>query len=469
MTLVKRIFRWMVSLAVVTGGLAAVLVWQGVLPIAQGRASAARQPAASAPAAHSPADSKDQRVAVTVAPVTPRHIKRQVQLVGTLYGVEEFEAAAKVSGRIVRLLHDVGDVVHPGDLLLEIDPTDLRLAATEVTRSLELELARLGLSAVPDPGFEIGNVPGVARARLLEKNARKKFERSQSLLRKQAISREDLEQSETDYEVAEANTRQAMLDAEATLASIRQREALLASAQQKLRDTHVVVPTPSAVRERLAERFVLTSSPARGNLPDSEYVIAARMVSEGEMVSDSPATNLFKLVMDRSLKLKAHVPERHAGEIEMGQTVLVSVEAWPGERFTGTVARLNPTVDPENRTFEIEVLIPNEDRRLRAGSFAKAAVLTREQPDATTIPENALVRFAGVVKVFVVREGQARAVSVEPGTRIDVKADGRVEVWREAAGELESGDLVVTTGHSQLVDETPVRIRETAIPSPAEQ
>jgi multidrug efflux pump subunit AcrA (membrane-fusion protein) len=470
MMLLKRLFRWTISLAVVAGGVAAVLVWQGILPVAHGRAPAAHAPPASAASTPgSGAGSTPRAVAVTVAPVTPRPIKRQVQVVGTLHGVEEFEMAAKVDGRIVRLLHDVGDVVHPGDLLLEVDPTDLRLTTTEVMRSLELELARLGLSAVPARGFDIGTVPGVARARLLEKNARKKFERSQALLRKQALSREDLEQSETDYEVAEANTRQAMLDAEATLASIRQREALLESAQQKLRDTKVVVPTPSVGHERLAARFVLASGTGGQTLPETEYVISARMVSEGEMVNDSPATSLFKLVMDRSLKLKAHVPERHAGEIEIGQTVLVSVEAWPGERFTGTVARMNPTVDPENRTFEIEVCIPNEDRRLRAGSFAKAAVLTREQPDVATIPESALVRFAGVVKVFVVRDDVAHAVPVEAGIRLDVESADRVEVWRETAGELEPGDLVVTTGHSQLADETPVRIRETANANPDEK
>ncbi|HTI49869.1 MAG TPA: efflux RND transporter periplasmic adaptor subunit [Planctomycetaceae bacterium] len=460
MTLIKRLFRWTMSLAVVAGCVAAVLAWQGVLPVARGRTPDGQKPAATAKSvAKRPAG-----IAVTVAPVTPRSVRRQVQVVGTLHGVEEFEVAAKVDGRIVRLFHDVGDVVHPGDVLLEVDPTDLKLAATEVTRSLELELARLGLSAVPAPGFDVGTVPGVARARLLEKNARNKFERSQALLRKQALSREDLEQSETDYEVAQANTRQAVLDAEATLASIRQREALLESAQQKLRDTRVIVPTPSVVQERLAERVVLTSSAGRRKLPESEYVIAARMVSEGEMVNDSPATSLFRLVMDRPLKLKAHVPERHVSEIEIGQTVQVSVEAWPRELFTGTVARVNPTVDRENRTFEIEVRIPNEDRRLRAGSFAKAAVLTREEQNVPTIPESALVKFAGVVKVFVVRDGLAHSVPVEPGLRLDVKSDGRTETWQETTGALEPGDLVVTTGHSQLADETPVRIRETETP-----
>jgi RND family efflux transporter MFP subunit len=166
--------------------------------------------------------------------------------------------------------------------------------------------------------------------------------------------------------------------------------------------------------------------------------------------------------MDRPLKLKANVPERYVSEIGIGQRVEVEVEAYAGEIFAGTVARVNPTVDRENRTFEIEVRIPNEDRRLRAGSFAKSAILTREEASVPTIPEEALVRFAGVTKVFVVDGQEVRSVSVEPGLRLTIEEDGRRQFWQELVGGPELGSAVVTTGHSQLADGTPVRIREPA-------
>lgn len=441
---------------------AGLLAWQGILPVARGRT----RDATPAPDAVGSAKKVPAAVAVTVAPVTGRVVQRRVQVVGSLHGAEEIEVASKVDGRVIRIAHDVGDVVHPGDILLEVDPTDLRLATTEATRALELELARIGLSAVPEGPFDVATLPGVARAWLLEKNARNKLDRSQALLKRQALSHEDLEQSETDFEVAQANTRQAILDAEATVASIRQREALLETARQKLRDVRIVVPTPSTISARMAQRIVPVSASGRGKSgsasSDAEYVVAARMVSEGEMVHDAPSSTIvFRLVMDRPLKLKANVPERYAGEVAIGQRVDVSVEAYPHEVFEGKVARVNPTVDRENRTFEIEVRIPNDDRRLRAGSFAKAALLTREEASVPTIPEEALVRFAGVVKVFVVRDDVVQAVPVEPGLRIEVESDGRRLNWQEVTGGLELADLVVTSGHSQLVDGKQVRIRET--------
>jgi len=458
MSLGKRIVRWLVTLTFLVGGGVAFLAWQGLLPIARGRTP-------EKPAAAETEKAKPRRVdpiAVTVAEVTGRTVQRKVQVVGTLHGTEEIVVAAKVDGRVLQVLHDVGDVVHPGEVLLEIDPTDLELAVSEATRSMELELTRIGLHDVPGRDFDVGALPSVSRARLLEKNARNKYERSQSLYKRQSISREDLEQTETDYEVAQSNTRQAVLDAESIVATIRQREAFLATAQQKLGDAKIVVPTPSIAQNSGSKVVLASTGSRRKSVPDVEYVVAARMVSEGEMVHDSPSTDLFRLVMDRPLKLRANVPERYVSEIAIGQPVEIDVEAYPTEVFAGVVARVNPTVDRENRTFEIEVRIPNDDRRLRAGSFAKAAVLTREESSVPTIPEEALVRFAGVVKVFVVDGEEAQSVTVDPGMRLLVDENQRKQFWQEVAGELPLGTLIVTSGHSQLADGTPVRVRETA-------
>src|SRR5262249_26479317 len=96
-----------------------------------------------------PAQPERAAVAVTVEPVTVRPIGRAVRVVGSLYGRDEVAITPKVEGRVVRIHKDVGDVVRPGDLLLEIDPTDYRLAVTEARRALELELSKLGLNELP--------------------------------------------------------------------------------------------------------------------------------------------------------------------------------------------------------------------------------------------------------------------------------------------------------------------------------
>lgn len=384
-------------------------------------------------------------IAVTVAPVTPRPLQRAVQIVGTFQGFDEVTITPKVEGRVVRIAHDIGDAVKPGDVLMEIEDVDYRLAITEARRGLELELARVGLKEMPEGAVDVSKLPTVVRARNVEENALRKYQRAQRLRSGGASAEEEADQAATDHKVAQSNSRLAVLEAEATLAAARHRVAVLATAEQKLKDTKVVVPQPT--RERL---------PAGKT---AEYVVAQRMVTEGEMVRAFPSTTTFRLVMDRPLKLIATVPERYIGEVHSGQKVDLRVEAYPTETFQGTVSRVNPTVDRANRTFQVEVLVSNDDRRLRSGSFAKASIATRRDPKVPTIPEEAFVTFAGVTKVFVVRDGRAIAVPVKPAERVPVEQGGRREHWLEVIGNVEPGALVVTTGHAQLADGTPVRIR----------
>src|SRR5262249_59300611 len=109
----------------------------------------------------------DSSIAVTIAPVTYRAIQRTADVVGTFYGREEVTIAPKTAGRVVKIHHDVGDMVRPGEVLLEIDETDYLLAAEETQKAMESELARLGLSQLPTEEVDVDKLPTVVRARLL--------------------------------------------------------------------------------------------------------------------------------------------------------------------------------------------------------------------------------------------------------------------------------------------------------------
>jgi len=401
----------------------------------------------------------DQRpaVAVTVGEVTQRAVERRVRIVGTFHGHDEADVAAKVEGRVVRIRHDVGDVVRPGDVLLEIDDTEYRLAVDEAQCSLDLELAKLGLHEIPGDDFDVHGLPTVVKARREATNAKSKFERRRGV--KQFNTAEELDQLEAEFEIAQANHDQMLLEADSTLATVRHRQAVLATAGRKLAETMIRVPLPSAERLDVVRDWLPTPRRSAGEAPKVEYVVSSRQVSEGELVRTSAGT-LFHLVMDQPLKLLAAVPERHVGELAIGQTVEIAVEAYPSESFQGQLSRLNPTVDSASRTFEIEVLVANKERRLRSGSFAKGEVITRHDAEALTVPEESLVSFAGVTKVFVVEDDQAIAVPVEVGEGIEVPGDDRVEHWVEVVAELEPRSLVVTSGQTQLTDGAAVRVRE---------
>ncbi|NBO91594.1 MAG: efflux RND transporter periplasmic adaptor subunit [Planctomycetia bacterium] len=380
-------------------------------------------------------------IPVTTTRASLRPVERRVNVVGTLEGFEEVSINPKVEGRVTNLYHDIGDAVSPGEPLLLIDDIDFRLAAAEAERSMELELARLGLENLNEK-FDINRVAMVVRARDVEENARTIMERARRLGGGRGIGVEDLEKTQTEYRVAQSNRRQAELDALATLASARYKKAMLDTALQKRADA--LLSAPPVSRDRLPPGS--TSGALR-------YVVAARKVAEGEMVRPN-GPPLFRLVIDNPLKFVVTIPERHSSEVTRGQAVGLRVEAYPGQEFGGQVTRVNPTIDRMSRSFTAEVLVDNAEHQLRPGNFAKASILTRRAEQAVCVPEEAVVRFAGEVKVFVIEEGKARAVPVKVGESLP-----GAERWVEVSGALKANDEVVVTGHSTLANGTAVRVR----------
>jgi len=113
-------------------------------------------PAGEAPSAAPPATAArvdaERNVAVSVAPITVRHVQRSVGAVGSFYGFDEVTVMAEVTGQVVKVNYDVGDIVRPGDVLLEIDKTDYELDIELTRRAIEAEVMRLGIE-VPDPNI----------------------------------------------------------------------------------------------------------------------------------------------------------------------------------------------------------------------------------------------------------------------------------------------------------------------------
>lgn len=397
-----------------------------------GASGSTSPPATAAPAAPGP-------VVVTVARVERRPIRRSLAAVGTLNAFEKIVVTPRAEGRVLKLLHDVGDRVTAGASLLELDPTDAALSVAESERALEQELARLGVESLPPPDFDLEKLPGIVRARLVLENAELRLKRQQSLAEVDAAAREAVDQVETEVQIAGAALRQSRLDARATLATARQRAAALDLARHNLAEKRVVAPE---------------LPPLPGGTAAPPMIVAERLVSIGEMVRAFPSTPVFELVADEVLKLKAFVPERYLAQIRLDLAVEVKVEAYPGRKFPGRVARIHPTVDPRSRSFEVEVHVPNAERLLRHGSFAKAdLILTEEQP-ALLVPVEAVVSFAGVNKVFRVRGDAVEEVLVEIGPALE----GRVE----ATGALEENDRVVISGQSRLSRGSAVKVRDLA-------
>ena len=364
-----------------------------------------------------------------------RPIQRRIPVVGTLTAWETISVSPKVNGRVFEVRHDVGDRITPGELLLAIDPTDLELAVAEARNALNTQLAKLGLTEPPDEKFDIESMPSVARARFLVENAERKYERLKMLVDKRAAPTQDLEQAQTDLDVEKASLRLARIEVNSILAGIALAQAQLETALSRLADAQVLAPK-------------LTQQDVSGECIKG-YVISRRNVAAGEMIG--PQSQIFELLVDDVLRLHAKAPERYAGEIRLDQRVELFVDAFPGEAFQARITRIHPIVDAASRTLELEAIVENADHRLKHGGFAKADILTRIDEKAVTAPLDAIVSFAGVDKLFVIRDGKA----IDTPVRLGVRGDGWVELL-DYDGPLE---LVATSAASQLYDGALVEIR----------
>jgi multidrug efflux pump subunit AcrA (membrane-fusion protein) len=392
----------------------------------------------------------EESVWVTTSKVLQKNTRKILSTTGSFKGLETISILPKAEGRVQKLFHDIGDEVLPGEPLLQIDETDSLLNVSETKKSLELELSRLGLTSLPQSTFDLRKLPAVAKAEILEKNSVAKQERFRRL--GTASSMEDRDQTETEARVARANLDTAILDAQTSLATIHLKQALLETSMQKLQDCKILTPKIDNPGGKDFTSLLSSSNP----IP---FVVFSRGISVGEMAKLTPQEPLFKLVIDRILKLHVALPEKDFSLIKNNQHVKIEVEAFPDRVFDGTVKRISPAIDPLTRTFQVEIGVPNPNRELRPGFFGKAKIEIAEKPSALLVPEEAIIQFAGINKVFRIHNNIAQQVDVNIIQRITMDQNGLKSNLIEVESSLRSEDQIIISGQNNLHDGCQVQIR----------
>lgn len=381
-----------------------------------------------APAGY-PAGNAAPPVQVRLGPVVRMPVDRSIAVTGTLFGREEATLSAKVGGRVTEVRLDVDDAVKSGDVVIQIDRAEYELAVAERRAALRAVLAKLGITEMPGPGFDATSVPTVERAKAEAANARARLGRAQSLIEQvpPVISEQEYADVSTEAEVARRSAEVEVLLANTTLAEAQAQAAVIASAEQRLADTAIRAPV----------------------LPSGEpisYRVAERLVSLGEMVAVGQP--VARIVATDVLKFRGRIPEKYAAHIEKGQRATVTTDASP-ELFPGTVERVAPRIDQRSRTFEVEIHIANPDGAIKPGGFAGAEIVTLREDAVSHVPKSAVRSFAGVHRVFSIKDGKA----VEHVITIGDERDGLVEI----VGGLQAAEVVVT-GVGSLANGNPVAV-----------
>ena len=352
-------------------------------------------------------------VAVQSAKVEVRDLQRTVEAVGSLDPNEEITVSNQVEGLVSRVFVDLGDSVKAGQVIAQLDTSELELAVRQQTAALQQELARLGLTET-SADVDDATTSLVRQADATFTESKLQLDRTKALVAQGLVPRQQLEEQQARYNVAEAVLNAARENVRNIRATIAARRVSLALAQKKLADARIVAPMNGFIKERL--------------------------ISEGLYLKVN--SSVVVLVQNSPLKLRFDVPENSLDSVRVNGPVQFQVDAFPNHKFNGKISRISPSVDRQSRTMKVEAYVNNADGALKPGVFARVTILTGSHDKALTVPSEAVFQFAGLEKVFVIENGKIAERIVRSGKQADT--------FVEIVEGVKEGDLVATSNLGSL-------------------
>jgi HlyD family secretion protein len=364
-------------------------------------------------------------VPVRVLEVAPRDLVRTYTELATLVTPLFVDVATEVAGRIEALPVDEGAHVQRGDVVVRLDTVVPQAQVREARARLAQAEAGRGQAAARVASSEAA----VREAEAALSLAGDAFARKEQLRRERATAeatyleaRDQLAVAEARLEVARAELESARASASAQAAAVDVARATLEVAEGML-DKHTVV------------------APQDG-------VVVSRGPDVGAMAQ--PGEVLLRLELLDPLRAEVHLPERLARFVTRGDEVVVRTES---AELQGIVSRVAPAVARDTRTLLVEVDVPNADRALRPGTFARVTFALERREGVLAVPEHALRRAPdGEVAVIVAEQAPGGLVARERPVELGLTADG----WVEVRDGLAAGERVVTLGAETVVDGTPL-------------
>jgi RND family efflux transporter MFP subunit len=351
-------------------------------------------------------------VDVTSAAAIIRNLQRDVEVVGSFAADEEVVVSAQAAGELSQINVDFGGYVSQGQVIATIDQRDAKLKVEQAAATLKQTLARLGMKE--GEKFDPHQNADVRVAKSQLDWAKLELDRSLKLIEKGDIPRSSYDEKVTNHNLAQARYQAALDSVSQQLAAVEQQKASLALAEKALTDTVVRSPISGAVKEKHASR-------------GSYLTVNGRIVT---------------LVKINPLRLRADIPESSAAAVRTGQTINVTVDAFPDRAFAGRVVRIGPSLDERTRALTIEAEVANAGNLLRPGMFAKSRLITSANAPAVMVPQRAVASAAGLSKVFVIENGKAIERVVKTGV-----IDGDLV---EIAQGVKDGEIVATSNLDRL-------------------
>ena len=338
---------------------------------------------------------------VTVYAVERGPLLANVVATGRVQTPSRVTLGSEIAGVLVERSVTDGDRVAPGQVIARLRDDELRARLHES----EAALAQLELRQRPE------SQAALREARARAQQARREAERMTTLVARGLVAKEQAEQAQEAREIAEAQAARAATVAEA-LAPAGVEEKLLRER----------IATATALLARTEVRSLIAGTVLR------------RLAEPGDVLS--AGRGIVEVAVDGPTEIVAQVDERNLDRLALGQSTLVSADAFPERREPGEVSFISPAVDPQTGTVEVRVRVPEPPAYLRQDMTVSIDIEVGRREDALSLPLDALRNpRAGAAEVLVVREGRVERLSL----RIGLRGLDRVEVLEGLA----AGDFVL--------------------------
>lgn len=335
---------------------------------------------------------------VETAVVQPQYFDRSLEVLGELQAQATVEVMSRISGRLEQVIPYRGDRVEKGQLMAVLEDADLQQQILRQDAAIAVAKAALSREEATVDNLEL------------------QLRRFEKLYDEELVSLQDLEdmQSRVRVAVSQKNLAAAQVD----------------QAQAALRELNV--------QQEQTRIYASLSG-----------FVGQRFLEPGAVVS--PSTPIVSILNLDRVKTIVAVPETALDAISLGLASSITIDAFPDRQYKGSITRISPFLDPETRSADVEIEIPNPEHLLKPGMFARASIDVNVRTQSMAIPRAALLTRGDQQGVFLLQDGsRVQFRTVEIG-RIQGE---NVEILRG----VDPGTIIVSGGAQNLNDGDTVRI-----------
>ena len=304
---------------------------------------------------------QDAVLSVAVTTPVPGAAAQEITLPANTQAFIDTPVYARTSGYLRKWYADIGTRVHKGQLLAVIETPELDQQVRQAQSDLATAHANMDLAQIT-------------------------AERWTKLMAKNAVSKQETDQATMD---------------------LKARQSALAAAEANV------------MRLQQLQGFEKIYAPFDG-------VITARNIDIGSLIQagdNSPKAELFHMAATDKLRLFVPVPEVYTNQVRTGSHIVVTSDAVPDAKFTGTIVRNSDAIDIASRTLNVEVDVVNTDHKLLPGQYAFIHLPIPPSSSSMTLPSGALLFRAEGLRVGVVRDGRVQLVPIEVGHDYGAKVE----------------------------------------------